>query len=221
MTLRSFGRSIPAASAVLLLAAGASAAMVKYVVWQADSHSWTAISGNAYNTPKELVATNEERALEAIAIGEEADHPCFMEAHFVPLPGSKLGTNDKEAKAETLYASCKPRQVKGALVGAGNFVTALQVCTNDKKESTESRIKGLRLWGASVGSDGKLRQNLTPGEYELPNCADWKTKVSCPEGTIATGLRGSDNGTGGIGSYQGIALRCSKLTAGEKFQSGK
>jgi hypothetical protein len=77
---------------------------------------------------------------------------------------------------------------KAVDLGAGRFVTAVQVCTQ-KAAPDEQRVRGVRLWGSVVDTDGKIKPKGEPVSFEFPDCKKWQPKKSCPKGTVAVGLK--------------------------------
>ena len=85
-------------------------------------------------------------------------------------------------------------------LGTSVFATAIQVCTNTKAKSDSERIKGIKLWGATINKNGSLAHNGSPQEFKQPNCAEWHTKVSCDSKSVITSVRTyyGDKGFSGI-----------------------
>lgn len=86
----------------------------------------------------------------------------------------------------------------------GAFVTGLQICTNGK-DGSDSRMKGMRVWGARLDASANLSSIADPVSFERPNCKRWENRVSCPTGTIATSVS-----VMATDSIQTMALTCNK-----------
>lgn len=65
-------------------------------------------------------------------------------------------------------------------------VKSVQVCMN----RDDDRIKGVRVGGAHVDSDGRVSSDSNiDGEFERTNCHDWSTERTCPSGEVAVGIK--------------------------------
>ncbi|MCG8467844.1 MAG: hypothetical protein MJB57_06475 [Gemmatimonadetes bacterium] len=94
-------------------------------------------------------------------------------------------------------------------VGADRYIVALQVCTNDRNDPEKRRIKGLRLWGATLNPNGTINRTGGVRHDELPNCRDWATKRSClGDRRVAVGVIVHWNADH---AFSGIELRCGEL----------
>jgi hypothetical protein len=194
-------------TATLAIVGVAFAGSRRYV-WDAKTNSYTGVSGAVNSGVSTIELTNDDNGVRSISITEKADHPCLIKVQPHPLPDapSKPGV----LQSNQLRSLCDGQE-KSVSVGAGNYATAIQVCTTGAKDSEDRRIKGIRLWGASVGADGKLTHNEAPAEFELPNCAIWSAKSACGHGEIVTGIRGIYRKEG-TSYFSGISLRCAALT---------
>ena len=73
-------------------------------------------------------------------------------------------------------------------IGAGRYVTGLQVCTNGQ-QGARAKIKGVRIWGGEVRSDGSVRTFGNPVQIRRTNCQTWQQRVNCPANRVMTGMR--------------------------------
>ncbi len=102
-----------------------------------------------------------------------------------------------------------------ALLNADLYVTAIQVCTTDKKNTAENRIKGIRVWGARINKEGQFEASDKMVEAKLTNCSQWRTKRSCTSGSVAIGYSVYHERQD-YGALTGIKLQCAKLTIPHK-----
>jgi hypothetical protein len=189
---------------IALLALGASC--VSAIAWARVFHhtggnSWTGISGMNGGYADEYLTPSSFGFYGIIGLEKSDDAVEF-----------NIKTNSLTDTGDPTYGSWgviklddgNPDSKKDADLGSDQYVTAVQVCvTNDK-------IKGVRIWGARLLEDGSLQPISQPGEYKRTNCkGNWKTKVSCPSGKIATGVRAYSVEV--HKGYGGLALRCSTV----------
>ena len=69
--------------------------------------------------------------------------------------------------------------------GDASAISRIQVCHNDRDNR---RMKGLRIYGSRIGTDGSIIQENNADATELPNCRRWAPAVICPADTMGTGL---------------------------------
>lgn len=138
---------------------------------------------------------------------ERADKPCRIQARSLSLDPTigKASSNDKSI--------CNGDSGNGksvSFVGSRNYLRAVAACTNDKKDSSNNRLKGLRIYPARVDADGTVTALSTYEEVRHTNCpaSGWHPVASCPAGHIATGLRVHHNGDW----FRGISLKCRLVT---------
>ena len=79
-------------------------------------------------------------------------------------------------------------QWKAVDLGAGRFVSAVQVCS-EKAPADQQRVRGARFWGAAIEPDGSVKPRGRRASFELNDCKKWHPKKSCPKGKVATGIR--------------------------------
>ena len=175
-----------------------------------DVH-WTAASGDTAEAPKILGHSNDFQAFYGLEWWEDGDDPCKFAAstrHLNQQDNAKVDTAD--------FCSGSAGNKKTILRRAPNeYVSSIQVCTTDKKDSARDKIKGVRLWGRTVDTkSGALGPENGPEEVRHTNCKTWKAKVSCPAGTVASKIKVYAehwSGTSGAGYGRGIALGCRRV----------
>lgn len=215
--------SLLASSAVLTFALAAHAQLpaptTKYVVPGPPASTgvklegdifWTATSGNTAEKAASLGQDNDFQALYATTFWEDGDDPCKLDAST-----RHLNQEDNTNVDSTEFCPGSPGSAKVVKRSAKNeYVTALQVCVNDKKDSAKDKVKGLRLWGRIVDpKTGSLGAENGPDEGTRPNCDTWRAKVSCPAGMVASKLRvySSRYSGSGAGVAKGLALGCRRV----------
>lgn len=127
--------------------------------------------------------------------------------------------------AKYIKLDCNGNQ-KGVSTQANDkYAYRLQVCTTDKRDSAENKLKGIRIWSRSLGykdykpgAEPILTSEPTPQEdSHRPHCDHWHKAVECGAGEIASGLRVHYNNehhsmTGNErDTITGLALLCRKL----------
>lgn len=207
MRLTSPTLAVAASACFVVTSAGITWGDQTKVLWDRTESAYQPVSGTP--NPKVLTAliTNETLGVRAIAIQEKGDAPCRITVHTIGLPGSTARPDRATANTYQPGSVCDGNEQE-ARVKDNEVITAIQVCTNGKK-TEQSRIKGLRVWGATVSSTGTLSISGTGrgDDLERLNCSDWSTRSSCPPGQIVTGLRGHATGV----SFSGIAIQCSPV----------
>jgi len=90
-------------------------------------------------------------------------------------------------------------------------VHAIQVCNNTRNSNW--RLKGVRLFGAKINSDGTTEPANLNDEEVLPNCNNWGRKRSCPANQVATGVvvLASDAGGDDKANITGMRLICREV----------
>jgi hypothetical protein len=189
--------------ALLCVAAAAAAASLAH---KSGSESWSAVAGKDAAQTQTALVRSRYHALRGIKVWDYDRRSCVIE-----VEQSSVNTPSR-AVAATVRA-CEPRVAqswKAADVGDGRLVTAIETCTATG-ENASAAIRGVRLWGAGVGEDGKVEKPSADVKLELSGCKKWSGKVACPEGTVATGIRTrlADQKEGIVG----LELRCHELAA--------
>lgn len=172
--------------------------------WDSTGSTYKEISGTPNGKASPLDVQQHEVGIYSIAVREMRDEPCMITLHTNDLPGQTI-TPEPLSTALTTEGRFCSGTTREAKVSNNHFLTAIQVCTNGK-ESSQSRIKGIRVWGDLIGASGSL-MGKESGEFKLPNCSEWANKVSCDTNQIITGLKGYSGGSG----FSGIAIECSPL----------
>lgn len=171
---------------------------------------WTAASGDTAAKTANLGQDNDFQALYAFTWWEDSDDPCKFDAFT-----RHLNQEDNTKVDSTKFCNGSPGNDKTVIRRAKNeYVTAVQVCVTDKNESARDKIKGVRLWGRIVDpKTGVLGAENGPEEVTHTNCKEWKAKVSCPAGTVASKLRvySSRYSFSDVGVGKGLALGCRRV----------
>lgn len=175
----------------------------------------TPISGSAgENAPSKAVLTSNAAGVLNGAVGmlqkiefyEDIDDP----VRFVGsgnIPWTSGGKAQSTVVSATLGAESAGTGTskKTVMVAPGRAINGLQVC------EVNGKVKGLRIFGGSFNESGAFvpDHGAVTHEAKRPNCLtqnQWKTKVQCPAGQVAIGLRGDRSPGKG---FTGLALICS------------
>jgi len=148
--------------------------------------------------------------LKKILWEENSDKPCFLSAE-----GRILSAPDQGKVAQ--ISNCKGSGGNKKIVELtmdGHYVRGIAACTTDKKDSSDNRLKGIKLYAAEVKSDGKVIALNAFEKNEHTNCSKWHTAVYCPAGHIANAVyvysKGGD-ASGNDGYFTGLGLKCAEV----------
>lgn len=147
--------------------------------------NWTGISG--YTAPNPIVLPAEGKdfmAAYSIQWWEDGDEACKFKLYTRQINKGTIESPEAEACSDS------PGSEKWvARRGPHEYITALQVCTTDKKDTTKNKLKGIRLWGRILNPEtGALGPVNTPEDQARPHCKKWHPKVECPDGEVATAI---------------------------------
>ena len=148
--------------------------------------------------------------LKKILWEEDNDKPCYLSAE-----ARKLSSPDEGRLAE--ISICKGSAGNKKIVElneADHYVRGIAVCTTDKKDSSDNRLKGIKIYVAEVKSDGKVLALNAFEKNEHTNCSEWHAAVYCPAGHIANAVNvfykgGDASGKGGY--FTGLGLKCAQV----------
>jgi hypothetical protein len=169
----------------------------------ASAETFSARSGKSGNviTEARVDAGNDLRGL---MILEQADRPCVVQIYgdLVPV-ASYEGRIDKcKGGGPTKADGVDSTKGQVFISGGGSYVTGLKVCL-----SSSDRVKGWTIYGVSIESSNTVSES-----FKRPNCPDdgWQTRVDCPTGTQAIGVRAHfEPGTGNNSDMlRGMQLIC-------------
>ncbi|NWG38511.1 MAG: hypothetical protein HXY27_00885 [Hydrogenophilaceae bacterium] len=155
--------------------------------------------------------------IRGITWSEDKDKPCDIVVDAKELvSGRQVGDSNTAVMAKDgHFEICKGSKGNTKVVEFGNskhYVHGIGVCTTDKKDSTENRLKGIRIYPTEVKDDGTLNRMSNYVQNKHTNCNDkyWRKPVNCPTGYIASGLRVHHRD----GYFTGIGLKCRKVELG-------
>lgn len=135
-----------------------------------------------------------------------------------PGGGVKTDSSGNIKFAKHIDLDCGGNEKSAVLPNFDQYVYRLQVCTTDKRDTWDDKLKGVRIWSRSVrykdykpGETPILVDESTPHEdIHKPHCDKWHKPVQCAAGEIATGLR-VHYSTKNHNPISGLALLCRKL----------
>lgn len=127
--------------------------------------------------------------------------------------------NGKFHRAEYIKLDCGGDLREVSTLGNDKYVYKLNVCTTDKRDSADNKLKGIRLWSRTLryqdykpGDEPVFTDEPTAHEaIHKPHCDRWHTPVACGAGEIATGVRVHHNDWGQRDWITGLSLICRKL----------
>ena len=150
--------------------------------------------------------------IKGVTWSEDKDKPCRIEVDAKEL-ASELVYGDSRTPAvarDGSFEICSGKAGNEKAVRfskASYYVRGVQVCTTDKKDSDDNRLKGIRLYIADVKPDGSVTFLNNYEQDKHTNCATWRSTVSCPAGSIASGLNVHHRD----GYFTGLGLKCRKV----------
>jgi hypothetical protein len=172
--------ALASAGALFSISTLALAAWVK----NPGSEQWIGPSGLAGPQQTELVTNGPFYGLRSFKFWDYDRRLCVIEA-------SQSSFNAASVTAAGTLKICEQSlgaQWKAVDLGAGRFVSAVQVCS-EKVPADQQRVRGARFWGASIEPDGSVKTKGETASFELTDCKKWHPKKSCPKGKVATGIR--------------------------------
>jgi hypothetical protein len=175
----------------------------------------TAVSGYAGGSVT-LGASSGLRGLTAIEWYEDSDEPCKL-----ILDTKDFNTQDinrPQVLLEDVYthAGKQPCSSPGnkkdvRLAGSDNWIYKIQACTTDKRDTSDNKLKGIRIWPATVNSRSPLAvsRGSSAVEDKHTHCDKWHATASCPVGKIASRLLVHHDAS--KTKIMGLALECRTL----------
>lgn len=156
-----------------------------------------------------------EYGIDALSWHEVGDKPCAFTVRSKSLSaGSASGSSERmnicgagfSLPSNPIYNPSANGDAR-TVVFDGNprhYLRGIAVCTNN---DNNHRVKGIRIYPASVGTDGTVTNLNSNESASRTNCATWHAPVYCPNGQIASGIavKHTDNEVTGIG------LRCRRV----------
>lgn len=176
--------------------------------------TWTAVSGDTGQNSYIIGSDSDDLAVYSIRWWEDSDDPCKFRAYKRDLDDA----SDVNLP-ERSFCDGSPGNEKWAeRRGANEYVTAIQICRNDKADSTKEKLKGIRLFGRTIDkAAATLGPENGPDEAKHTNCDVWRQKVACPSGQVASKFKvyyetytvyGTQTD---YGFAKGIALGCRRI----------
>jgi hypothetical protein len=164
--------------------------------------------------------TREETSyagLKGFSWWESGDKPCKIKAHPVALNvvDPRASGRVKSEPNDKFKSICDGRagnEKKAKFVdGTDRYVRGVAVCTNEKKKSSDERLKGIRVHAAEVGSDGTVQALDVDRDDMHVNCKQWHAPVYCPAGHIVSGLQVHHRN----GYFTGLGIKCRRVATAE------
>ena len=179
--------------------------------------SATSISGFSGGEITWLSMGAGEFGIDAISWWEVSDKPCALTVRSKSLStGSAPGSSQRMNICGRGFILPANPYINGAandadakaVVFDGNprhYLRGIAACTNN---DNNHRVKGIRIFPASVALDGTVNALSSNESENRPNCSIWRQAVFCPNGQIASGVevRHTDE------EITGLGLRCRRVT---------
>jgi len=135
---------------------------------------------------------------------------CDTSAGVRALPGRE---NTKQTQPSMLVNSgACPSKAKNPHVimrdGSNYFVRGVRVCTQDKPNTAERSIRGLKILYARVKPNGTVEKLDDPEVWvNGKGCDKWEERAVCPDNMIAVGFRAHKSDFG----YRALGLKCAAV----------
>jgi hypothetical protein len=191
-------RTYAGASALLVFLVSSTSALADATL--VPGLTFTARSGPAGTSTTDIGAASDEHAVSFLSAGESWDVPCWLRAYKSDI---NVGGDSIVADFDRCTTT-SPNKTVGWLNNEGVHVYGIQVCTH----ASNDRLKGIRLVGGAVQSDGTFDRLGLSEEFERTNCNDWHSTVYCPVGQVATKVRVHHTGD----TINGLSLGCREVT---------
>jgi len=137
---------------------------------------------------------------------EDNDKPCYLN-----VQAKKLSSPEgKVAEISICKGNAGNKKIVELTVD-NHYLRGIAVCTTDRKDSSDNRLKGIRLYAAEVEPDGKVIALNAFEKNEHTNCAKWHPAVYCPSGHIANAVYAYYKGGNKGGYFTGLGLKCAKV----------
>ncbi|MCU0657648.1 MAG: hypothetical protein MUF64_21015 [Polyangiaceae bacterium] len=152
----------------------------------------------------------------ALEWSERNDDPCWFRSlgiwrnkdagwNFSSPEHRVASCTEHPASRKTIYL-----QDPKTATSSSRFIRSVQVCTSEKKDSYNEKLKGIRVKSARFdpATNTFVSENAIEESYRN-NCKNWEPEVTCPEGQAATAIYLQVGQVGkGTNAYNGIALQC-------------
>lgn len=159
-------------------------------------------------------------AVSAIGFAEQSNDPIAFSVSYHPICAVEGDVCARRIGLWNMYLREGRRGTvtshKSVAIGAGRYITGLQVCTNGMR-GARAKVKGIRIWGGEVRSNGTVRTFGGAVQARRPNCVSWKSRVNCPNNTVMTGLRVYYSATKGANALRPL---CSSVRRASSSNSG-
>lgn len=141
------------------------------------------VSGHSSSTKKSHYAANASTALYGLSMWEEGDRAIAFQVNQ-----AKLSPTGGEVSAGSVikFAGYNERSKKTVSLGNDHYIEGIKICTSGEKGNTaKKRLKGVKLYGARLRSDGSIQSGVTTATFKRANCKQWEKKAMCPKGQLA------------------------------------
>lgn len=161
------------------------------------------------------VEHNSSMGIHQLIMKESNDRPCNLKIFTKPLDDGEATAYsntygyDERVVSTDICSGSDSKSLSVEFINPDMYIRGIEVCTTNKSDPDNDRIKGLRIYPAKVTQDGLVTSAVGSKEDTNPNCNNnWKGAVYCPSGMIASGLRMYHNDDW----YRGLSLICRQVT---------
>ncbi len=145
-----------------------------------------------------------DAGISKVSIFEKKDKPCELHVELREL-------YDAQAYNPPISGSlCTPGSDHVVVSFSENpryYLRGVAACTNDKKDTSKRRLKGIKIYPAKVKRDGTVTNLSTNEGDEQAHCKIWHPAVYCPGGFIASKVRAHYKDD----YFTGLSLRCREV----------
>jgi hypothetical protein len=143
-----------------------------------------------------------EYALTGIAISEVNN-----KGKQVRLYGREMGigaTENPLVGFDTLTGYIALGSTNDVQLGTNRYIRAVRACNNN---NSDHKLKGLQVMSAYIDDDEYIAEPGVADVYDQPNCDDWDSWVTCPEGEVGVAVRMNHEND----AFIGIELQCAEV----------
>ena len=143
---------------------------------------------------------------------EKKDDPVRIQVSARKLCSGSCSGN-KTTELETGINAGNIVSVKNVATAESHYITGIQVCTTNKNNTSDNKLKGIRLWSARIKPAGKFVADPSPKSAYHAHCVKWGTIRKCASGQFVTGIKAYYGPKTG---FTGFEVRCSTVDLPKK-----
>ena len=179
----------------------------KIVQFEQGSETWTEVSGYSGTGNSQrggVIVSNYNFAPYNIRMGEKTDDP-----RAIYFQIKRLDANSTTEEGALVLPNYGWGTDKGIEFTGHRFIRGVAICTGDEKDTDDRKLKGMKLYYATVTSDGVVTDDdRTGSKWERTHCDIWHPARYCAHDKVARAFRMHANSSNKW--YHGMALECMK-----------